>query len=209
MIRSAGVAALLLVFSAGAAQAEGGLCGCDVVHNGLINSADFAVFALYWGSDACWSGNDWCYGTDFDQDGFVDGNDLEVITDCWLLEDTAAPTPDAMQWDPNVDESGYDGRPLGVHLGPEAHPFGYWATMRADPNTYDETGFEFFYECSDDRYNSGWISFPEGPPYVYTVKVGSWGQVFAFRVRARDTSVNQDENATDWSSEVGIRWPPP
>ncbi|MHC4184326.1 MAG: hypothetical protein ACYSR4_00125 [Planctomycetota bacterium] len=205
MIRRAAIAALLVALSAGPAQAEGGLCGCDVVRNGLIDSADFAMFALYWGSDACWSGNDWCYGADFDQDGFVDGVDLDIITDCWLLEDTTAPTPDAMQWDPNVDESGYDGRPLGVGSG----PFDYYATMRAEPNTFDETGFEFFFECSHSGYNSGWISFPEGPPYVYTVKVGSWGQVFTFRVRARDTSVNQDENVTDWSSEVGIRWPPP
>jgi hypothetical protein len=115
-----------------------------------------------------------------------------------------------MRWDPTVDANGNDGRPLGVLRGiddsnnPEPYPWGYWVVMTADPTTYDASGVEFYFECGDHRYDSGWISFTAAP-FTYSRYIGSEGQSFWFRVRARDRSGNH--NVTGWSSWEMIIWP--
>jgi len=119
--------------------------------------------------------------------------------------DTNAPTPNPMEWDRSLDANGFDGKPRVIHRG--IGFFDYWATMRADPNTDDESGYwEFKFECTNDRDLSsvaqypetdGWIYFPAGPPYIYEVKQGQEAHEPTFRVMARD--MYGDENKTGWS----------
>ena len=183
-----------------------GFCGCDLVRDGIIDLYDLAVLAAYWGADDCWVQNDWCDGADINQDSYVGFRDLRVMAVlCWLQEDTTPPTPDPMQWDRSIDANGLDGTP---HEVPRPCGMGtcYWAVMRADPNTADETGFEFYFECGGNSgFDSGWISFPDGPPYKYEVNLGLNKQGWSWRVRARDTSINQ--NLTAWSDWAAPPWP--
>ena len=87
--------------------------------------------------------------------------------------------------------------------------------MRADPNTIDvapagvaPSNVEFFFECEEDGFSSGWLSFPAGPPYIYTVPIGQPSTVVKFRVKARDTSDNRNETAfSDWFPAY-LRSPP-
>ncbi|MHC4658337.1 MAG: S8 family serine peptidase [Planctomycetota bacterium] len=138
----------------------------------------------------------------------------------WSVEDCATtpkepdktpPSPDPMLWDFSVmDVNGYmiDGRPHYIWLGPDPI-FDYYVTMRADPNTVDmpvdsEYDVEFYFECTTTGGFSspGWLSYPEGPPYIYTVRVGQYGLVHKFRVKARDTSPNHNDTA--WSTEERV-----
>jgi hypothetical protein len=183
-----------------------GFCGCDLVWDGVINFYDFAVLAAHWQAKDCSVNNDWCDGADINQDYSVDHNDLRVMAVlCWLEEDTQAPTPDPMDWDYSVDGSGMDGTPHEV-----PRPCGsltcYWAVMRADPNTADVTGFEFYFECHDNHaFDSNWISFPQGPPYKYEVEFGLSKLGSAWRVKARDNSVPPNETLpSDWTAPP---WP--
>lgn len=113
--------------------------------------------------------------------------------------DTTPPWPDPMQWDPVTDANGNDGSPR-QYLADD----GKWhITMRAHSGTYDEEhGVEFRFEPSEgeDYYGSGWISFPDGPPFEYDlVAPGGKNTALDWRVRARDTSSNHNETApTDW-----------
>jgi hypothetical protein len=189
---------------AGPVQADGvgpGFCGCDLYHDGIINFRDFAMIAIEWWSEDCWPNNDYCNFADVDHSHTVRFGDIDVIHDCWLTEDTEPPTPDPMQWDPNIDESGFDGRPVGIHIGSAFNEWG--ATMRATPAAQDVSGLEFFFECTNDSgFNSGWITFPDGPPYIYSVLIGQQYYPAYFRVMARD--ITNRHNVTDWSSEVYI-----
>jgi len=118
------------------------------------------------------------------------------------MPDKEPPTPDPMQWDRSLDANGIDGRPHEYYGG--GGIFDYYVTMRADPNTDDPSGFEFYFECIDDHnYDSGWMYFPGGPPYVYTFKIGQSGFTYRFRVKARDRSPNHNETA--WSEPEPIR----
>jgi len=176
-----------------------GFCGCDFSGEGAINFLDFAAFAPWWGyDDTCWINSDWCDKTDLNHDGYVDYEDLLIIVGCWLDEDMSAPTPNPMEWDLSLDEGGFDGKPRQVHFGPGT--FDWEVTMRADPNTADDTGFDFYFYCvSRPDLSSGWLTFPGGPPYEYTRPIGQT-QLTSWRVMARDRSINQDENYTDWST---------
>ncbi|MHC4618094.1 MAG: right-handed parallel beta-helix repeat-containing protein [Planctomycetota bacterium] len=120
--------------------------------------------------------------------------------------DVTAPTPDRMEWDMTEDANGFTGLPRVVYLDPGEGQFGYGATMRASPDTADESGFEFFFDClQESQYDSGWIRF-DAPPYIYSVVIGGpeVAVTFSFRVKARDLSPNQNETA--WSTE---ELPPP
>jgi hypothetical protein len=126
--------------------------------------------------------------------------------------DSNKPTPNPMRWDETLDANGFDGWPREILL-PPYNIWSWGATMRADPNTTDESGYwEFYFEntnyggqlSSIHMYpeTGGWISFA-GPPYIYTTPgVMFSGQQPQFRVRARDMWGNE----TDWS-EVGTAMP--
>jgi subtilisin family serine protease len=119
--------------------------------------------------------------------------------------DTEPPTPDPMEWDRSLDANSVSGIPHEVLRAPYT-VFDYWAVMRADPNTTDDSGqWEFFFDCttrSNGGYDSGWIAFPGGAPYEYSVKVGVSKQEHIFRVRARDPYGNM----TAWSEPQWTRW---
>lgn len=55
----------------------------DIIKDGKIDFADFALFASYWQVTDC---QDWnlCEGADLDTDGDVDYNDLRLFVGCWL-----------------------------------------------------------------------------------------------------------------------------
>ena len=183
----------------------GSLCDCDLQWDGIIDAHDFALFAIHWGDDDCWSSSNWCGGADINHDHFVNYIDLAYLTTfCWLKVDDIKPTPNPMRWDPSLDGQNFDGKPREVYIGP--NPTWDWGvTMRADPNTFDNTRFEFYFECTRPGYeafSSGWRSFPGGPPYQYMVITGQQGFMMTWRVRARDKSINQ--NTTDWSTTVQV-----
>lgn len=48
-----------------------------------VDFIDYAILASYWASSC--SEPNWCQGSDFDGSGIVDGTDLAVIVDNWLL----------------------------------------------------------------------------------------------------------------------------
>jgi hypothetical protein len=57
----------------------------DLMEDGWVDFADFALFANQWQRADCNSANNWCDGADFiPHDGAVDVNDLAVFTDQWL-----------------------------------------------------------------------------------------------------------------------------
>jgi hypothetical protein len=132
-------------------------------------------------------------------DAYSDFGPQELFIVNVVLQDLTPPTPDPMRWDMSLDANGLDGRPREIH-GPPYTPFDYWAVMRADPNTTDDSGsFEFYFECTTSSgFSSGWISLPQGPPYEYAVKVGLSMQEHVFRVRARDSFGNM----TAWSEAL-------
>ncbi|HUT30240.1 MAG TPA: right-handed parallel beta-helix repeat-containing protein [Sedimentisphaerales bacterium] len=145
---------------------------------------------------------------DLNRDGLVNMKDYAILAAAWELgEDMMPPTPNPMQWDMGLDANGFDGRPREVWLGPDP-VWDYGVTMRADPNTFDWSRFEFYFECTTQAgFSSGWISFP-APPYIYTVKVGLNGQSLNFRVKAGDLSPNHNETA--WSTTLpALPAPPP
>jgi hypothetical protein len=49
-----------------------------------VNFLDFSFFAGHWQEDSCGASND-CDGTDLDQLGRVDANDLSIFVDNWLI----------------------------------------------------------------------------------------------------------------------------
>jgi len=144
---------------------------------------------------------------DLNRDGWVNITDYTMLASEWEPgEDVTPPMPNPMQWDMSLDANGLNGRPREVWLGPDP-TWDYAATMRADPNTFDWSGFEFYFQCTgDSRFDSGWISFPDGPPYTYTVKVGLKGQILYFRVKARDLSPNHNETAWSQTLPMYIPW---
>ncbi len=112
-----------------------------------------------------------------------------------------------MQWDDVNDANGNSGYPREILMAPYGQ-YDYGATMRAiDADDQVPAGVtpaevEYYFECVDDSgFNSGWRTVAEYPNEddrrTYTVKVGNSGLYLRFRVRARDTSDNQ--NMTDWS----------
>ena len=51
----------------------------------FVEFEDFARFAEHWLEAPCDAGNDWCDGADLDQLGDVDGVDLGLFVEQWLL----------------------------------------------------------------------------------------------------------------------------
>jgi len=120
--------------------------------------------------------------------------------------DLKPPTPDPMLWDMTLDANGFDGTPREIEI-PPGGTFYHAVTMRADPNTTDESGYwEFYFHCkSESTFDSGWIHFDE-PPYTYTTeRIGRSHQGFVFEIKARDMYGNE----TGWSQALPAQPPPP
>ena len=56
---------------------------CD--GDGKVNLIDYVCFAGDWMAADCDAGNDYCNGNDYGEDGDVDGYDLEVFINNWLI----------------------------------------------------------------------------------------------------------------------------
>jgi hypothetical protein len=195
--------------------AYGGTAEASMAPHGWVLLSDLDNDGATTLADLGWQAEDWlrCESDlpgDLNRDGLVNMKDYAILAAAWEVEeDMMPPTPNPMRWDYTVmDVNGYliDGTPHEIWLGPDPI-WDYHVTMRADPNTYDESGFEFYFECTNQAgFDSGWISFPEGPPYTYMRYIGLSGQTLYFRVKARDLSPNHNETA--WSEELPmyIEW---
>jgi len=91
------------------------------------------------------------------------------------------PAPDPMTFDPN-------GMPTEVNGG--AGNLDIYIEMTATTATDASGGILYYFECSDNRYSSGWTANPVYRPYI-----GRRNSGFEFRVKARDANGNE----TRWS----------
>jgi hypothetical protein len=103
--------------------------------------------------------------------------------------DLKPPTPATPNGQMNWAEGG---EPKQILLPPYTS-WDYGATMTA-AECSDESGtVEYFFDCTNGNFDSGWQS-----DRTYTVKVGRPDQGYRFHVKARDLSHNE----TGWSPEL-------
>jgi chitodextrinase len=149
---------------------------CDAHADGFIDLKDYARLALNWLNSSCGEGNSWCYSSDFNFDTQVDYEDLMMLNECWLAEDTGAPIPDPSKWQtvPYITEDGD-------------------ANMVAK-ESIDEWGWdiEYYFECTTDpNRSSGWIA-----ENSYLDTALEPGTQYEYKVRVRDAI----GNTTGWST---------
>ncbi|MBN2020390.1 MAG: hypothetical protein JW749_09210 [Sedimentisphaerales bacterium] len=56
----------------------------DLNIDGFINMKDYSILAAYWQNQQCRQ-LDWCRGGDYDHSGVVDGDDLKILAENWLV----------------------------------------------------------------------------------------------------------------------------
>ena len=155
------------------------LCSfCDLSHNGDVDLVDFAIFSLHWLNEDCSEDNDWCGGADLTFDSYVNFEDLALLYECWLAEDTDAPLPNPSKWEIE---------PYSTTTTPP-----YTISMTAEA-AFDSWGgvVEYYFECvTGNDSNSGW-----DPNRTYISTNLDLGIVYGYRVKARDERGNE----TDWS----------
>jgi len=150
---------------------------CDLVYDGLINFADFAVLAERWLDEGCSDVDGWCAGADVTFDMAVNFKDVAFIADCWLVEDLSPPFPDPAEW--RVEPYFASSTTVTMEAEPEIDSWG-WPV-------------EYYFECVRGAcHDSGWVSSSS-----YTDGGLSPGVRYGYRVKARDTSPRLNE--TDWS----------
>ncbi|MHC4110286.1 MAG: right-handed parallel beta-helix repeat-containing protein [Planctomycetota bacterium] len=151
---------------------------CDMIHDGIINFNDFAIFALNWLEDDCFGYDDKCQGADFTFNSFVDVNDLAFLVSCWLVEDVHAPLPNPSEWLIRPYLTSTTTPPFSIYMAAKTS-FDAWSW----PIQYD-------FNCVfGDCHDSGWI---DEPNYTDT---GLAGGVYGYQVRAKDELGNK----TEWS----------
>jgi len=135
--------------------------------------------------------SEWPLPGDINHDGIVDGNDLDIINEHWQeeLPGRAESTPtETNSLQPNPARWDIEGQPCEVHGGGNA--FDYYVEMTATEVVSSAGPVEYFFECDQSDFSSGWQV-----ERTYTVLVGRTGQGLRFRVRARDAI----GNTTAWS----------
>ncbi len=155
---------------------------CDLIYNGSIGFEDFAKFANEWLSEGCGQAGGWCNGADFTFDSRVDTFDLAFFAECWLVQDTTPPAPDACEWESGpVMKSAVPIIGLGAVVE-------MTATEAVDAWGWD---VEYYFQCvHGEGHDSGWIK-----SRYYKDTDLSKGQEYGYRVKARDTMGNE----TKWS----------
>lgn len=137
--------------------------------------------------------SEWPLAGDLNRDGRVDFADLAILLDQWLEELPAlsegATGPNQLQ--PNPPRWAIDGQPREVHGG--GGIFDYYIEMTAAEVVSPHGPVEYFFDCRQPSYDSGWQT-----ARIYKVLVGRSNQGLEFRVRARD----QSGNMTEWSDWV-------
>jgi hypothetical protein len=122
---------------------------CDLVNDGFINFADFAMFASNWLNVGCSDANNWCQWADFTLDAYVGFEDLTYFVECWLVADDKAPEPDASEWEI------------------EPYPTSTTTISMTAEKAVDAWGWgvEYYFECiSDTNLSSGWQTDPNYTP---------------------------------------------
>ncbi|MHC4520042.1 MAG: right-handed parallel beta-helix repeat-containing protein, partial [Planctomycetota bacterium] len=147
----------------------------DFVFDGMIQFNDFAMFALRWLDEGCSEADGWCGGADLTFDSQVDARDLEVLADCWLVQDTTPPHPDPSQWETEPSMSGGTAQMIA----------------REAMDAWWGEAVEYYFDCVfGDCQDSGWQS-----SRVYNDGGLSTNTEHGYRVKARDPLGNE----TEWS----------
>jgi len=157
---------------------------CDLVHDGIINFKDFAIFALNWLEDGCFDRDARCQGADFTFDTYVDFNDLAFFVDCWLVEDVCAPIPNPSEW------------LIEPYLASATYPYSISMTAKT---SFDAWGWpvQYYFQCVVG--GGGDSSWQDSPTWEDT---GLDPNIYGYRVRAREVRNDPcEENwlVTQWS----------
>jgi hypothetical protein len=143
----------------------------------VVDSCDLALFNLHWLEQGC-DFPDWCCGADLNQDGIVNFLDYVIFAKHYGATEETAPVPDPMTW-----------------AFPPASAGSTSISMTATTAYDNSTGWdvEYYFECV---YGGGHDrDWDPDPTYTDTGLVE--GNTYGYKVKARDTSANQNE--TEWS----------
>ncbi len=161
------------------------MVSCDFDFDGDVDLADLGILSSYWLEDRC-DLLGWCEGADLDSDRDVDFRDYAIYAQAYAPPvDLTPPTPNPSEWETlpyeyyNPDDGKYYNRMVAVTAS-------------------DLNGVEYYFDCWEDAYDSGWQDSP-----IYNVHVTVPIQQYSYRVKTRDKSPNQNE--TDYSV---WRYPP-
>jgi len=162
---------------------EGPTCkNCDFDDSDRVDGLDLKVIASNWLDDGCGDSDGWCGGADLNMDHQVDFKDYAILGDCWMFEDVVPPKPDPAKW-----------------LVTPYSTVGAASIMMEAQEAYDTwTGkdVEYYFDCvSGGCHDRGW-----DPCSTYEDTGLVFGQQYGYRVKARDTSANQNET---YPSAVG------
>jgi parallel beta helix pectate lyase-like protein len=138
--------------------------------------------------------SEWPLAGDINRDGIVDEKDQEILNEQWLdevpgLTDPTSGATNSLQ--PNPPRWDIEGQPHEVH--DDGGAFDYYVEMTAGEVVSPDGPVEYFFECDQSDFDSGWQL-----ERTYNILVGRTGQGLSFRVRARDSNGNM----TDWSNWV-------
>ena len=152
----------------------------DLDDDGDVDLVDFSILA------ACWTGGadpstPLCIDIDPSGDDTVNEQDLQMLADTWLTGvDITPPMPEVMTWSQ---------KPKTVSTRS--------ITMQADTALDSQNGIRYDFQCvsglGPDSFGQYRSTFE---PDMLTP-----GRLYTYRVRARDTSANLNEN--QWSSPAG------
>jgi predicted outer membrane repeat protein len=161
---------------------------CDLVFDGIIRFDDFAMFAQQWLNESCSEIDGWCSGVDFTYDSQVDARDLAILADCWMVEDTTAPTPDRAEWETPPYLSGGSATMIAVEALDA-----WWG---------DEVEYRFE-NVYGNGHSSQWQS-----SRVYTDSGLSSNMEYGYTVTARDPLGNETAPSTIRFASGADRKPP-
>jgi len=151
---------------------------CDLVFDGIISFSDFAKLVSKWLLTGCSDINTWCSGADLTFDTHVGYEDLAFFTDCWLVEDVYAPTPNPSEWETAPYRSAGGSISMTAKIATDA-----WGWP-----------VQYYFDCvRGNCHDSGWQNSP-----TYTDSGLAPGTNYSYRVKARDTSPRKNE--TEWST---------
>jgi M6 family metalloprotease-like protein len=129
--------------------------------DGIVDSKDLYILATWWLHQPCDDKNFWCDRADLNLYGGVDFLDFAYMANCWLVEDTEAPSP--AKWAQKPTAVTYpDTNPIPVNLrvyypntvDEDVDPIperGYYITMAAEQSTDNWIGGPM-YKFEASRY---------------------------------------------------------
>jgi hypothetical protein len=154
------------------------LGGCDYNFDDIVDLSDLEIWQSHNGDVGC-GFPEWCNGTDLNKDGTVNLVDYAIFAGHYKLTDTTAPKPNPMTWAVAPRSAG-------------ATSISMTATKAYDNST--GSSVEYYFEASGGGHSSGWQT---DSSYTDTNIMVAPGTTCGYRVKARDTSISQNE--TGWS----------